>query len=135
MNHWATDYIGLSWDPTGDGQTSFNCWTFVQDVQRKHYGGRELPDILTNATSDLAVARACAIESGTDRWEPVDEPEDGDCVLLCRATHPVHVGVWVRANGTAGVLHCSRGAGVVFQPPASLRASGWGRLSYYRWKQ
>ncbi len=133
MNHWAEKYIGLQWSPLGNGIDSFNCWTFVQHIQKEKYH-RELPEILTDGAANLAVMRACAVESGMDHWEPVEVPTEGDCVLLARATHPAHVGIWINANGSSGVLHCAKGPGVIFQTPANLRNSGWGSLSFYRWK-
>lgn len=133
IDHWAGKYIGKLWAPIGDGVDSFNCWTFVSEVQKQQFN-RDMPTIDAEAASNFSVARACAIESAMDRWKRVDSPEDGDCVLLCRSTHPVHVGIWISANNTAGVLHCAQGLGVLFQTPASLRMSGWGKLSFYRWQ-
>lgn len=132
MNTWVAKYIGLQWDMLGDGVDTFNCWTFVQVIQRVHFG-RELPDIAADAASNMSVARKCIAESKSSRWVAVPSPRDGDCVLMCRAEYPVHVGVWVSGSSKSGVLHCSRGLGVTFQGPLDLRASGWGKLTYYRW--
>lgn len=133
MTHWAAKYVGKQWDALGDGESTFNCWTFVQHVQRSHYG-RELPDVAINAAENLAVARAC-IETSQDTaaWQQVATPRDGDCVLMARSRNPVHVGVWVQAGAKAGVLHCARGLGVTHQTPLDLRTASWGRLTYYRW--
>jgi cell wall-associated NlpC family hydrolase len=130
--HWADGYIGKQWDPLGDGESTFNCWTFAQTVQRVHYS-RELPDVEINARNNLAIARACVIESTKDNWVSVVTPLDGDIVLLARASIPVHVGTWVRAGYKSGVLHCVKGLGVVHQTPLDLRAAGWGKLTYFRW--
>lgn len=134
MNHWAARYIGKEWDPIGDGVDSFNCWTFVQHVQHHHFD-RELPDMTADAEKNFEIARACANESSVqERWVQVDRPIEGDVVLLCRVRIPVHVGIWVAANDTQGLLHCAEGLGVLFQQPHQLRISGWGRLTYYRWR-
>ncbi len=132
MNLWAARYIGLPWDKVGDNVSSFNCWTFVQMVQEKHFG-RELPDISANAVNNLEVARHCISESSSNRWKEVPDVKDGDCVLMCRSQIPVHVGVWVSGLSRSGVLHCARGLGVTHQRLLDLKASGWGKLTYYRW--
>ncbi len=134
MTHWVAKYVGRQWDPIGDGDSTFNCWTFVQHIQR-HYYKRELPDVPANAIQNTAVARAIADESSSVRWLQVSTPQEGDCVLLARSAVPVHVGVWVRAGVKSGVLHCARGLGVTHQNLLDLRASGWGKLSFYRWNE
>lgn len=130
--HWAAKYIGKQWDPIGDGIDSFNCWTFIQQVQLDQYQ-RKLPDIDINANSDLEVARTCLTEASKAQWLQVSEPMEGDIVLLCRTKQPVHIGTWIVLSERSGVLHCCRGAGSLFQTPLNLRSSGWGGLRYFRW--
>lgn len=132
MTHWAAKYVGRQWDAIGDGDSTFNCWTFVQHVQQIYYK-RDLPDVPANAVVNMSVARAIISESSSSRWVNVPTAHEGDCVLLARSAVPVHVGVWVRAGVKAGVLHCARGLGVTHQAPLDLRASGWGKLTFYRW--
>jgi hypothetical protein len=62
----------------------------------------------------------------------VDDPREGDLVLMARNRRPVHIGVMVQANGHLGVLHCMEPSGVVFSSIGGLVAVGWGTLTYYR---
>jgi hypothetical protein len=61
----------------------------------------------------------------------VDQPVDGDLVMMARRSVPVHIGIWVNANGRGGVLHCLEKSGVVFSDKLSLRAMGFGGITYY----
>lgn len=68
-------------------------------------------------------------------WQRTLTPLDGDGVLLRRAQHPIHVGLWVAITPTEqGVLHCVEHSGVVFQNVASLSAVGWQREGCYRYE-
>jgi len=143
-SHWATRYIGLPWEATGEGPDHFNCWAFVRFVQARHFG-RDLPAI-PNPEDLLAQARLFRDHPERARWTPVDTPQEGDCVLLRQARYPVHVGVWVDADppsprvqgpgirraGGGGVLHCSRDLGVVFQRSEALELNGWQVAGFYR---
>ena len=65
------------------------------------------------------------------RWAKVEMPQEGDCVLLRRSRHPIHVGVWLDVDD-GGVLHCAEDCGVVFQRPDALRLNGWAVEGFYR---
>ena len=129
--HWATEYIGLPWHATAEGPHAFNCWTFVRYVQVKHYG-RSLPAIPYNDNL-LALAKSFRDHPERGRWREVERPDDGDCVLLRQARYPVHVGLWIGADG-GGVLHCSRDSGVVFQRLDALHMNGWMVDGFYQFK-
>ena len=126
MNHWAVQYIGDEWI-AGE----HDCWAFFARVQRERFG-REVPPMQVDATDVLAVARAIRDDDERSHWQPVDEPREGDAVLLAHARYPSHVGVWVETPQGAGVLHCVRGAGVVFSTPQALARDGWRRVDCYR---
>ena len=66
---------------------------------------------------------------GRRRWALVGEAADGDCVLMRQARYPVHVGVWLDADG-GGVLHCSGDCGVVFQRPERSRSTAGGSRDF-----
>ncbi len=127
--HWAETYIGIPWSATGDGPTSYHCWAFVRHIQKRHFG-RDLPGI-PNPEDVLAIARGFRDHPERQRWEHVDSPENGDCVLMRQARYPIHVGVWLDADN-GGVLHCSQEAGVAFQTLNSLALNGWSVEGFYR---
>ncbi len=127
--HWAAATIGLPWSPHGRGPDLFNCWEFVRTVQDRYYG-RVLPQI-TNPEDTLAMGRVFRDHPERRRWAKSADPLEGDCVLLRRSRHPIHVGVWLEVDG-GGVLHCAEDSGVVFQRPDALRLNGWAVEGFYR---
>ncbi len=132
MSHWALQYIGAPWQFGGRGPDTFDCWGFVAHVQRLHFG-IEMPFIeVPDAEHWRQAAHLLEEHDERKNWEAVGIPQEGDCVLMARARLPVHIGVWIAANGTHGVLHCLQGHGVLFQPARALAVAGWGRLQYYR---
>ena len=122
MNHWAEEYIGQPWIP-GDS----DCWAFFRQVQRKHFG-RMVPAIDVDALNRLACVRTFDEHPERGMWSGVENPQDGDAVLMARGRHPSHVGVWV--NG--GVLHSQQGAGVVFSKLPQLARDGWSTITFFR---
>lgn len=127
--HWASIYIGLPYSATGEGPGAFHCWAFVRHVQAEHFG-RALPPI-PNPEDVLAMARAFRDHAERRNWLLVGDPAEGDCVLMRRARYPVHVGVWIGADG-GGVLHCAQPDGVVYQRPEVLALNGWQVEGFYR---
>ena len=127
--HWAIALIGLPWSVHGSGPDLFNCWEFVRMVQAEHFG-RLLPEI-GNPEDMLVMGRTFRDHPERRRWAKVDPPVEGDCVLLRRSRHPIHVGVWLDVDG-GGVLHCAEGAGVVFQRSDALALNGWAIEGFYR---
>lgn len=125
MNHWAIEYIGDEWVPG-----EHDCWAFFARVQRERFG-RDVPPIEIDPDDVLAVARAIRDDDERQHWRHVDVPQEGDAVLLAHARYPSHIGVWVNVDG-GGVLHCVRGAGVVFSRPQMLARDGWRQVDYYR---
>jgi hypothetical protein len=121
---WAGNYIGLPWMPP-----QRDCWSFFREIQETHYD-RHVPIMDVDPNDLRAVATLFAHHPERLRWVQVDQPNDGDAVLMARAKHPVHVGVWLDvADGR--VLHCAQGSGVLCQPLESIRLAGWGQIRFY----
>ncbi|MBT3305060.1 MAG: hypothetical protein HN377_01110 [Alphaproteobacteria bacterium] len=128
--HWAEHYIGIPWSATGEGPDNFHCWAFVRHIQKQNFG-RDLPGI-PNPEDVLAIARGFRDHPERQRWELVNAPNDGDCVLMRQARYPIHVGVWLEVDN-GGVLHCSQEAGVAFQTLNSLALNGWSVEGFYKY--
>lgn len=122
MNHWAEQYIGQPWIP-GDN----DCWMFFRQVQRQHFG-RHVPIIDIDALNRLACVREFQDHPEHSMWYGVENPQEGDAVLMAKGKHSSHIGVWV--NG--GVLHSVQGMGVVWQSKPQLKNDGWQHLTFYR---
>jgi hypothetical protein len=127
--------IGKRWEANARGPDAFDCWHLAQHVER-HLFGRELPDV--EVPYDLTWSWLLAIiESHPERASWASFPQhsglisanDGALVLMARAMRAAHFGVWLAPE--RGVIHCDRPCGVMFEDPATLRASGWRRLMFY----
>ncbi len=129
--HWAAAYIGLPWEATANGPRAYNCWSFVRHVQKAHFG-LDLPEI-PNPEDLRLLAESFRDHPERARWKNVGLPQEGDCVLLRMSRVPIHVGVWLCEMG-GGVLHCARGAGVVYQRLDALDLNGWKIAGFYRFK-
>jgi len=131
--HWAGQHIGTPYSDTGTGPDSYHCWAFFRMVQRVQFG-RQVGDI-ANPLDLRAQVLAFGDRAELARWQtvPLHHAVEGDGVLLRRARYPIHVGIWVTPPDGAGVLHCVRGAGAVYQRPAMLAADGWSIHGVYRY--
>lgn len=76
-------------------------------------------------SSPLAARRALVLSPEDLGWTRVDRPAEGDGVMMARAAHNCHVGVWIEPDGAGGVLHSVEGAGVIFTPLPALAAMGY----------
>lgn len=126
---WAARHIGIPWEAGAQGPDAYDCWAFFRMVQREHFG-RQVPVILAPDYDDpTALAGLFRSHEENGRWQPVtDKPRHGDAVIIHK---PLHVGIWLDADG-GGVLHCVRGAGVIFTHDAAWRVSGFGRREVRR---
>ena len=125
-----TGLIGLPWVVGAAGPDAFDCWGLFVMVQRQCFG-RHLPQNPVDATNLRAVLDAFNGHPERKRWQSVDQPTEGDAVLMRQSRYPVHIGVWLEIDG-GGVLHAVRHAGVVFQTLAALDAHGWRIEGFYR---
>ena len=120
-------YIGMGYHPLDN-----NCWGFFRRLQAEQFQ-RDLPDFPIDPKNLRAVATTFVRAAERKRWHSVDCPESGDAVLLRRAKHPIHIGVWLDIDG-GGVLHCFEGFGVVFQTQSALEGHGWHVSGFYRYQ-
>jgi cell wall-associated NlpC family hydrolase len=130
MNHWAFNYMGLEHRRGATGPDAYDCLGFVTEIQRVRFGITMSPiDRSFEIADDAKVIRD---HPERQQWVEVDKPQEGDVVLMARRKIPVHIGVWIQANGTVGVLHCVERAGVIFSTIPNLAIQGWGSVSFFR---
>ena len=126
--HWAISYIGLPWEAGAQGPSSYDCWGFFRKVQAQHFG-IDVPLVIAPDYDDPTVLVSLfRTHEENQRWACVTQPRHGDAVIIHK---PFHIGIWLDVDG-GGVLHCMRGAGVVFTHEAAWRLSGLGRREYRR---
>ena len=124
MTHWATGYVGTPWDAAEN-----HCWGFVRRVWRDQFGW-DVPAVTVDAASPVAVRRALA--EGQGGWVEVQDPYEGDGIMMAMGQRACHVGVWVTPTPDHGVLHAVSGPGVIFTPPGRLAGMGYRISGIYR---
>lgn len=108
MSHWATPYIGRSYDDVG------RCWGFVQLLCREH----------------LHVDMPSAAEAIRQRgWHKIPDGPQADDIVVMLGSSGRHVGFAVEADGLIGLLH-ARKRGVCFDSWQDLHE--FHGFEYYR---
>lgn len=124
---WAAQYIGRPWVAGAQGPQAFDCWSFFRHVQARHFGV-QVPVIVAADPSDPAALVALfAGHAERKRWQRAAAAVHGAAVIV---RGPLHIGTWLALDG-GGVLHCVRGAGVVFTKDAAWPCSGFGRRELF----
>jgi hypothetical protein len=101
---------------------------FFRHVQAQHFG-IEVPEILApNYDDSQALAALFGNHAERGRWQRMSMPEHGAAVIVHR---PLHIGTWLDVDG-GGVLHCTRGVGVIFTHHSAWLVSGFGRREYFQ---
>lgn len=122
------DYIGIPWEAGSQGPNAFDCMSFFRLVQDKHFGNY-VPQIIAPDYDDPRVlVDLFGNHPERKRWHLIDKPVHG-CAVIVRS--PLHIGTWLDIDG-GGVLHCVRGAGVIFTSDSAWPMSGFGRREFFR---
>lgn len=124
-------YIGIPWEAGAQGPDAYDCMAFFRCIQRTHFGV-DVPRIIAPDYDDQdVIADLFLNHPERHRWPRISAPVHGCAVMIRR---PMHIGTWLDIDG-GGVLHCVRGAGVVFTHGGSWATSGFGRREYFEHKQ
>jgi hypothetical protein len=123
--------LGTKYESGAMGPETFDCWGLVRYVQNEAFG-RELQIIEPPSDKVRDLIKFIKSHPEHQNWTKVDEPVHGGVVELSNSYHPNHVGVYLDIDG-GGILHCSV-AGVTFDPLVILKASGWRRFNFYKYK-
>lgn len=128
--------IGRPYCINAKGPDAFHCWSLVAYV-RRHVFQDGLPDFdVPEKPTLLWLAHMFRDSDERKNWRQVIQQgvvwnpgEDGNLVLMSRASQAVHIGIWLKSEG--GILHAVEKDGVVFQDIPVLKANGWGNLRYF----
>lgn len=109
---WCAPFIGLPYDRGARGPELFDCWGLIMLVGHRQFGlpvpayegvvwhnGRDKAG--RDGTAAVVKRESAAL------WEPVEDEQPGDAVVLRMFGEPLHVGI-VAAPGW--MLHASEGA-------------------------
>ena len=94
---WAAQYIGQPWV-----HGEHDCWAFFRRVQAERFG-RQVPAIDVDAFDVRACVAAFTGHDERARWQEVQQPQEGDAVLMSQSRVPTHVGVWVDGGVGSGM--------------------------------
>ena len=120
-------YIGTPWEAGAQGPDAFDCMAFFRHIQREQFAV-DVPTIIAPDYEDAsALADLLSTHPERQKWQRIAKPRHGCAVIVHR---PMHIGTWLDEDG-GGVLHCVRGAGVVFTRDAAWQFSGFGRKEYF----
>lgn len=122
--HWAAEFIGLPWDPAKQ-----HCWAFCRAVWAARFG-LQVPEMPVDARDLRATMHSIERSDERTRWCRVTERAEGDAVVMARARHDCHVGIWLDQGG-GGVLHSIRPASI-FTARARLADLGYRITGCYR---
>lgn len=121
-------YIGIPWEAGAQGPNSYDCMAFFRFIQKEAFN-IEVPLIIAPDYDDqMYIADMFSNNPERKKWIKIPKQEHGCAVLVHR---PMHIGVWLDIDG-GGVLHCTRGIGVIFTTDGSWALSGFGRKEYFR---
>jgi cell wall-associated NlpC family hydrolase len=127
MSNFAS-YIGIPWKEGAQGPDAYDCMGFFRHIQKQQFG-IDVPLVIAPDYEDgQALASLMTNHSERQKWVRIEKPIHG-CAVLIRK--PMHIGVWLELDD-GGVLHCARGAGVIFTSDKSWRFSGFGRKEYFQ---
>ena len=130
MSHWTRQYLGRPW-----AEGRHDCADLVAVVAREQFS------VSVTLPSEREWRRKAPedIASLGEEWAyPVDQPHDGDCVLM-KITGSVrdlgsHIGIFAAINGQRWVLHCLAGAGTILTELRMLPHHQLELVGFYRWK-
>ena len=119
--HWAARYIGEPWELGVS-----DCWHFVRRVYAEQF---QIDVPMIHAPGPIAKRHALQGHEELDAWRQVDDPTEGDGVMMASGRLPSHVGIWISPGG---VLHSISHIGVIFTPVDRLAGLGLRVVGYYR---
>tara|TARA_R110000737_G_scaffold344195_1_gene371077 strand:- start:350 stop:757 length:408 start_codon:yes stop_codon:yes gene_type:complete len=130
MAHWATDFLGKSWEAGARGPETFDCFGLLSEVYRIYFC-EILPVYPFNPQDVVGISRTILTESRGNDWTAVNKPQEFDAVGMGKKNSIHHVGIWTNADG-GKIVHASDGKSVMIQSIAELTRLGFGRIEFYR---
>ena len=131
--HWCVNYLGKPWKPGASGPNEFDCWGLISTVMRERAGiDVPLAPVARDRDDLRDVLREFQQSPLHIDWLEIKKPErDLDGALMAQGKYPVHVGLYINADG-GKVLHAIKEGGVVCMSLATLRHNGFRVVRWYR---
>lgn len=109
---WVDKYVGLPFADHGRGP-EYDCWGLVRHVLLEQFG-LVLPDYgSTYSSTNDKMTLPDAFRNGlAEEWRKVQDPHEGDIIILNLAGRPMHCGILV---GDGCMLHARPTTGSVVE--------------------
>ena len=132
LNKEINKYIGIKWLDCGrDIKHGFDCWGFFKYFYKNHLG-IVVKDFEENSSDMKALINVFRTEQeDKETWNKIKTPYDYVAVAMGRNVTIHHVGIFYND----GVLHCTRGFGVVYNTFTQLKRNGYNLFKYYEYKK
>lgn len=130
MAHWSETYVGQPYIP---GEA--DCARLVCQVRREVFF-LPVPDDAEVKRAASPLGRVAQMTDGVEYFSfPVDDPAEGDAVLMLCRGRPSHIGVYCLVDSEPCVLHAMKNAGmVVLHRLRDLSRVALSVEGFYRWK-
>jgi len=112
---WTT-YLSVPFVDGGRDTTGWDCWGCITYISR-HEFGVDLPVYWGDGIEDGKISvrqLSNDVARHQGEYQPVDDPQPGDIVLLQPRRLPIHVGLVVSCNPLQ-MIHAERSVGTVVE--------------------
>lgn len=128
-SHWSERYVGLAYVPG-----TLDCARLVERVLQEQFGRRDIHLPAPEHPDNLAEG-ALVRDVLEDYVVRIEQPEEGDGVLMMARGRPSHIGIFCLIGHRRYVLHALRQSGrVCLHTPAALARMWLPVEGYYRWR-
>lgn len=108
-----------------------DCWSMARTIWREQFNIDVNP--IGIDPSDMRAAMSTLTNPHNRKgWAVVEQPREGDAVLMGRNARPCHVGIWAAPDDQAAIIHSIERSGVILSRPAQLATLGYRLLGGYR---
>jgi cell wall-associated NlpC family hydrolase len=108
---WLNRYIGKPYKYGGRDMEGMDCYGLLVLIFRERYS-TNLPDWVVDEIDLKGRSGQIADVVCSGKWTEMEEAADGDVAVCYRTKLAFHVGLFYGG----GVIHCSHGLGVIYQP-------------------
>jgi cell wall-associated NlpC family hydrolase len=125
---WLNRYIGKPYKYGGRDIDGMDCYGLLVLIFKERYS-TNLPDWLVDEIDLKGRSGQIADVVCSGKWTEMEEAADGDIAVCYRTKLAHHIGLYYGG----GVIHCSEGLGVVYQPRHTFE-SNYVKVVYGEWQ-